>query len=248
VLLRIVQRSREASAICRRGEARDRRCGLERIRPEDLTPIGIEAAFAKSFVERYGEETAPAIAAFCSEICKRASEAGQRNRSFLGGPILEDLGIKYPFVQGAMTWISDSLPFARAVSDAGALPTLALGVYDDTALEERLAGLDEVLAGRPYAVNIVGLAENPALEAQLRWIRKHRPPFVALAAGLLPWPDESERRSGPLMEAARSSTSPRAMNWSGSPSPTASGMSYAKERGRWAHWAAHNADLCSDRH
>ena len=37
------------------------------------------------------------------------------------------LGTRYPFIQGAMTWISDALEFALAVSEAGGLPTIALG-------------------------------------------------------------------------------------------------------------------------
>ncbi len=152
-------------------------------RADELIPLGIEAAFARSFVERYGDAAGPAIEAFGEETRALAGGAGERKRAFLDGPILQEFGTRYPFVQGAMTWITDSLPFARAVADAGGLPTLALGVLDEPALEDRFQALTGVLGGRPYAVNILGLAENPARDVQLAWIRKHRPPFVVLSAG-----------------------------------------------------------------
>ena len=39
------------------------------------------------------------------------------------------------------------------------------------------------MGSRPYAVNLIALAENPALEEQLAWVEAVRPPFVAIAAG-----------------------------------------------------------------
>ena len=39
------------------------------------------------------------------------------------------------------------------------------------------------MGSRPYAVNLIALAENPALDEQLAWVEEVRPPFVAIAAG-----------------------------------------------------------------
>ena len=47
-----------------------------------------------------------------------------------------------------MTWISDIPDFARAVSEAGGLPTVALGVKSRTDLEQDLARLEEVMGQR----------------------------------------------------------------------------------------------------
>jgi len=40
----------------------------------------------------------------------------------------EKMGTLYPFIQGAMSWITDIPEFAVKVSDAGGLPTFALGL------------------------------------------------------------------------------------------------------------------------
>ena len=50
-------------------------------------------------------------------------------------------------------------------------------------LDRRLGRLPEIMGGRPYAVNIVSLAENPFRETQLAWIKQHKPRFVVIAGG-----------------------------------------------------------------
>ena len=94
-----------------------------------------------------------------------------------------ELGVTYPFIQGAMTWISDVPEFALAVAEAGGLPTVALGLRDRGQLETDFSRLRSVMGPRPYAVNLIALAENPCLEEQLAWVEATRPPFVAIAAG-----------------------------------------------------------------
>ena len=93
------------------------------------------------------------------------------------------MGTKYPFIQGAMSWITDVPEFASRVADAGGLPTIALGLMDAETLDRRLGRLPEIMGGRPYAVNVVSLAENPFREMHLAWIKKQRPRFVVIAGG-----------------------------------------------------------------
>ena len=93
------------------------------------------------------------------------------------------MGIKYPFIQGAMTSITDIPEFAAKVADAGGLPTIALGLTDVQARDCVLGRLPEVMGERPYAVNVISLAENPFREAHLAWIKQHRPRFVWIAGG-----------------------------------------------------------------
>ena len=104
-------------------------------------------------------------------------------RRFLDSPAARELGTTYPFIQGAMTWISDVPEFALAVAEAGGLPTVALGLRDRRQLEADFSRLGSLMGSRPYAVNLIALAENPYLEAQLAWVEAVRPPFVAIAAG-----------------------------------------------------------------
>ncbi len=150
---------------------------------EELIPIGIEAAFADSFVRRYGTVTEDALAAFAEDIEALCAGAEKKTGAFLNSPVAAELGTTYPFVQGAMSWISDVPQFARSVADAGALPTIALGMMDKTTLERKLGNLPEVMGARPYAINVITLAENPHRADQLAWIRAARPRFAVIAAG-----------------------------------------------------------------
>jgi len=149
----------------------------------ELIPLGVEAAFAASFAERYGNATEQAVKAFMAEIRELCIAAGTKKDCFLNSPLAREMGIKYPFIQGAMSWITDVPEFASAMSDAGGLPAIALGQMDAETCDRKLGRLAEVMGGRPYALNIVALAENPYRDAQLAWIKKHRPRFVWIAGG-----------------------------------------------------------------
>jgi len=85
------------------------------------------------------------------------------------------MGTLYPFIQGAMSWITDNPEFASKVADAGGLPTIALGLMDAEAIDRRLGRLPEIMGGRPYAVNVISLAENPFRETHLAWIKNRDP-------------------------------------------------------------------------
>ncbi len=148
-----------------------------------LIPMGPEAAFAQAFVERFGRSSVEAIQGFQAEVARllgTVKDAGQR---FVDSPAARELGTTYPFIQGAMTWISDVPEFALAVAEAGGLPTIALGIRNRLQLESDFSRLRSLMASRPYAVNLIALAENPHLEEQLAWVEEIRPPFVAIGAG-----------------------------------------------------------------
>jgi malonyl CoA-acyl carrier protein transacylase len=150
---------------------------------DEVIPLGVEAAFAASFVERFGAGTEQAVKAFMDEIRDLGHLAERKKDCFLDSPVAREMGTRYPFIQGAMSWITDVPEFASRVAEAGGLPTIALGLMDAKALERRLGRLPEIMGGRPYAVNVVSLAENPFRETQLAWIKKQRPRFVVIAGG-----------------------------------------------------------------
>ncbi|MEW6666215.1 MAG: SDR family NAD(P)-dependent oxidoreductase [Thermodesulfobacteriota bacterium] len=150
---------------------------------QQLVFLGPEAGFAEPFAERFGRSTHQAVEAFLRQVEGLCREAPARRDNLVKDSAARLLGTRYPFIQGAMTWISDIPEFARAVSDAGGLPTLALGVKTRKDLEQDLDRLKEIMADRPYAVNFVALPENPHLEEQLAWIDQNRPPFAVIAAG-----------------------------------------------------------------
>jgi acyl transferase domain-containing protein/NAD(P)H-dependent flavin oxidoreductase YrpB (nitropropane dioxygenase family)/NAD(P)-dependent dehydrogenase (short-subunit alcohol dehydrogenase family) len=181
--------------LCREVADQDRRAFAQKIREkvvpalqselgrQDLVFLGPEAAFGAAFAGRFGHSTAQAIEGFVREVASLCRGAAAERDGLIENFAAKSFGTRYPFIQGAMTWITDIPDFARAVSDAGGLPTLALGVKTRMDLEQDLAQLKEVMAGRPYAVNFVALPENPYLEEQLAWIYQNQPPFAVIAAG-----------------------------------------------------------------
>jgi len=150
---------------------------------EELIPIGVEAAFAHSFVTRFGSSTETAVDRFLTEVEALCAAASDKALAFAESETAQELGARFPFVQGAMSWITDVPEFARAVADSGGVPTIALGLMTGDILTERLGRLPEVMGDRPYAVNVITLMENPNRDAQLAWIRATRPRFAVIAAG-----------------------------------------------------------------
>ncbi|MHB8789774.1 MAG: SDR family NAD(P)-dependent oxidoreductase [Desulfobulbaceae bacterium] len=151
--------------------------------PGETIPLGVETAFATSFVKRFGTRTEEAVNGFLDETQRLCRLAEGKKDFFVNSPLAEEMGTRYPFIQGAMSCISDVPEFALRVAEAGGLPTIALGLMDAQTLERRLQRLPEVMGEHPYAVNIVSLAENPHRETHLAWIKKHRPRFVVIAGG-----------------------------------------------------------------
>jgi len=150
---------------------------------DEVIPLGVEAAFAASFVERFGTATGEAVQAFMDEIRTACGLAGTKKDCFQDSPVAREMGTLYPFIQGGMSWISDVPEFAARVADAGGLPTIALGMMDAETLDRRLGCLPEIMGERPYALNVISLAENPFREIHLTWIKKQRPRFVVIAGG-----------------------------------------------------------------
>ncbi len=151
--------------------------------PDEAIPLGVEAAFAESFAKRFGTETEQAVESFMDEIRNLCRMAELKRDCFLDSPIAGEMGVQYPFIQGGMSCITDVPEFASRVAEAGGLPTIALGLTDAETLDRRLGRLPEIMRGRPYAVNIVSLAENPFRETHLAWIKKHKPRFAVIAGG-----------------------------------------------------------------
>ena len=154
-----------------------------RFTPDDIIPLGVETAFAASFAERFGPRTEEAVTSFMAEIRNQCGLAETKRDCFTNSPVAREMGTRYPFIQGAMSWITDVPAFAVRVAEAGGLPTIALGMMDTETLDQRLGRLPELMGGQSYAVNIIALAENPHRAAQLAWIKKHQPRFVVIAGG-----------------------------------------------------------------
>lgn len=89
----------------------------------------------------------------------------------------EFLGCKYPFICGAMTWVSDPTLVA-AVSNAGGFACLAGGNTPVDILEKQIAQT-RALTSKPFGVNLITIA--PAYKEHLELVRRIRLPFIIFA-------------------------------------------------------------------
>lgn len=90
------------------------------------------------------------------------------------------LGVKYPLIAGAMTWISD-VPLMQAVSTSGAFPVLAGGNMPEDMFEAEVDRCIETL-DQPFAVNLITLAPNYRVHSEI--VQSKDVPFVVFAGGL----------------------------------------------------------------
>lgn len=105
----------------------------------------------------------------------------------------EFLGVQYPIIAGAMTWISDS-SFVAKVTQTGAFACLAAGNMEPEKLKSEILRTKTLTSG-PFAINLITIAPN---------YRHHLPlacelavPFIVFAGG---YPRQAEinfaRQSG----------------------------------------------------
>ncbi|MFD7630904.1 SDR family oxidoreductase [Streptomyces sp. NPDC059851] len=147
-----------------------------------LLPVGQDAFLAARFADRH-RDAAGAVRAVIDAV-RAAIEDDTAARSLgAGSPMSRALGTRLPVAQGPMTRVSDGADFARAVSDGGALPFLALALAGREQAGALLAGAAAALGGRPWGVGILGFAPEETRTAQLEAVRAHRPSHAIIAGG-----------------------------------------------------------------
>jgi enoyl-[acyl-carrier protein] reductase II len=90
----------------------------------------------------------------------------------------EFLGVRYPLISGAMTWISDS-NLVRTVGEAGAFGVLAAGNMPVEALEAEVKAIKAARPAYPFAVNLITIAPNYL--AHLKKVAEMGVPFIVFA-------------------------------------------------------------------
>jgi enoyl-[acyl-carrier protein] reductase II len=96
----------------------------------------------------------------------------ERGRNFLG--------VRYPFICGAMTWVSDP-KLVAAVSNAGGFASLAGGNAPTEVLEKQIKETRR-LTDKPFAVNLITIA--PAYGKHLELVSRLEVPVVIFAGSL----------------------------------------------------------------
>jgi enoyl-[acyl-carrier protein] reductase II len=118
-------------------------------------------------------------AAFCYNFCMkhlRELKHWKKGQAFLG--------VEYPIICGAMTWISDS-KLVKAVNDAGGLGVLAAANMPGERLEKEIKVLNEQKAS--FAVNLITIAPN--YQEHLKVVTRLEVPIVFFAGS---FPRKSE--------------------------------------------------------
>jgi enoyl-[acyl-carrier protein] reductase II len=88
------------------------------------------------------------------------------------------LGVRYPLISGAMTWISDSR-LVRTVGEAGAFGVLAAGNMPVEILGAEIEALKAADPAVPYGVNLITIAPN--YQAHLKKVAEMGVPFIVFA-------------------------------------------------------------------
>ena len=102
------------------------------------------------------------------------------------------LGVRYPLISGAMTWISDSR-LVRTVGEAGALGVLAAGNMPVESLEAEVRALKAASPAVAFGVNLITIAPN--YQAHLKKAVEMGVPFIVFA-GSFPKKGEVEAAKG----------------------------------------------------
>ena len=89
----------------------------------------------------------------------------------------EFLGVRYPFICGAMTWVSDP-KLVAAVCNAGGFASLAGGNTPRDILERQIRETQR-LTDKPFGVNLITIA--PAYREHLQLVSELQLPFVIFA-------------------------------------------------------------------
>lgn len=92
----------------------------------------------------------------------------------------EFLGVEYPFMCGAMTWVSTP-ELVAAVSNSGGFGCLAAGNTPPDILKEQIE-LTKKLTDKPFGINVITIA--PMYKDQLELIKDAKLPFVVFAGSI----------------------------------------------------------------
>jgi acyl transferase domain-containing protein/NAD(P)H-dependent flavin oxidoreductase YrpB (nitropropane dioxygenase family)/NAD(P)-dependent dehydrogenase (short-subunit alcohol dehydrogenase family) len=149
---------------------------------KSIWPIGQSIGLAEGFRRRF-RSTGRAVQAILNKTQDQIDLARRLAPLAADSPLAVSHGLRYPFVQGPMTRVSDNASFAKAVAGAGALPMLALGVMRGPQVETLLAETARSLGDLPWGSGVLGFMDPEVRKEQLAVVKKFKPPFAVVAGG-----------------------------------------------------------------
>jgi acyl transferase domain-containing protein/NAD(P)H-dependent flavin oxidoreductase YrpB (nitropropane dioxygenase family)/NAD(P)-dependent dehydrogenase (short-subunit alcohol dehydrogenase family) len=151
-------------------------------RDDQAWPVGQDAAFASRLAQRF-RTVGGIIQAVARAIADGPRIARATQPMAEGSPLARAHRTRFPIVQGPMTRVSDTVAFAKAVADGGALPFLALAMMRGAQVRALLAEASAQLGERSWGVGILGFVPPELRQEQVEAIRQARPPFALIAGG-----------------------------------------------------------------
>ncbi|MCL2482188.1 MAG: nitronate monooxygenase, partial [Propionibacteriaceae bacterium] len=151
---------------------------------KNLIPLGQDFTLATEYLNRYSRLDAVLAA------IREAAYGHLRQAQFLpalasSSEMAESLGVRYPIIQGPMARVSDTPAFLHEVAEAGAMPTLAIGMSTPETTAELLASTAEVMGDLPWGAGLLGFIQPTVYEAQVEQIlaMEKKPTAVVIAGG-----------------------------------------------------------------
>ncbi|HEY9823465.1 MAG TPA: beta-ketoacyl synthase N-terminal-like domain-containing protein, partial [Candidatus Sericytochromatia bacterium] len=145
-------------------------------------PMGQAVGLAVHFRDRY-KTTGRFVQALLKASLDHIKTAQELQPLQADAPLAVSHRTKYPIVQGPMTRVSDSAEFADAVSQAGALPLLALALMRGEQVRELLQRTKALVGNRSWGIGILGFVPQAVRDEQLKEVRSVKPPFALIAGG-----------------------------------------------------------------
>ena len=147
-----------------------------------LWPLGQDVALASKLAEPFA--TAGRIVSAFRESAEEHVKSARVQQSLAEGSALAGSHrTPFPIVQGPMTRVSDKAEFAAAVAAGGALPFIALALFNEAETRKVLEETRAALGARPWGVGILGFVPLAVRTAQLNVIREVKPAFALIAGG-----------------------------------------------------------------
>ena len=147
-----------------------------------LLPLGQDVCFAGPWRQQYGHMAA-VLRAIDLSVDNGLRQAVDLKPLAENAPLAQSLGTALPIVQGPMTQVSDNVQFATAVSQGGALPTLALSLMKGQSLNQLLEETAKALDSAPWGIGLLGFVPQNLFDEQLAAAKKYRPDFAVIAGG-----------------------------------------------------------------
>ncbi len=149
---------------------------------EKAWPMGQSVGLAARLREEYAT-TGRLVRAILEQSRSHLRLAAELKPLAPGSPLAEDLGTRYPLVQGPMARVSDTPEFLRRVARAGALPVVALSTLNGPQAKELLQRTAAALGEEPWGAGVLGFVEPEQHQAQAAEIISRRPACGIISGG-----------------------------------------------------------------